>query len=150
MAQQAYVFDAVLDDFRGVRRVVAVRADQTLDDLHRALQDAFGWSDDHLYSFWLSGEYLVRDKSQYMPLADGFVPGRETRAVRSSNSALADLEIEPGRRIAYLYDFGEQWKVALTLRAVEAVAERSYPRVVEGVGERPRRPAAVAGAARAA
>jgi len=56
------VFDAVLVsglavDVRGVSVRVAVRADQHLTALHDALQEAFGWLDDHLYSFWLDGRF---------------------------------------------------------------------------------------------
>jgi hypothetical protein len=40
-----------------VEREVSVRSDQTLIDLHRVLQEAFAWDDDHLYSFWLDGEF---------------------------------------------------------------------------------------------
>lgn len=39
--------------YRDVRRVIAVREDLTLVDLHYALQSAFGWDDDHLYAFWI-------------------------------------------------------------------------------------------------
>ncbi|MCA1697785.1 MAG: plasmid pRiA4b ORF-3 family protein, partial [Actinobacteria bacterium] len=47
------------------RRKLAVRSEQTLVDLHHALQDAFDWDDDHLYSFWLKGEFWGRDGSEY-------------------------------------------------------------------------------------
>lgn len=140
MTQQVYVFDAQLDDLRGVRRTVAVRADQSLADLHRALQDGFGWPDNHLYAFWLSGEFLGRDGSEYTPLVDGFEPGRFTRAIKSADTALADLELETGQQIAYLFDFGDQWRVRLVLRELRAGDGGTYPRVIEGVGEAPRRP----------
>jgi len=139
MAKQAYVFDAQLDHLRGVRRTVAVRADQSLADLHRALQEAFSWSDDHLYAFWLSGEFFAHDGSEYAPLVDGFKPGRFTRAIKSAETALADLELEIHQPIAYLFDFGDQWRVRLVLRELAADDGRPYPRVVEGVGEAPRR-----------
>jgi hypothetical protein len=139
MAKQAYVFDAQLDDLQGVRRTVAVRADQSLAGLHRALQEGFGWADDHLYSFWLSGEFLAHDGSEYTPLVDGFKPGRFTRAIKSADTALADLELAVGQPIAYLFDFGDQWRVRLVLREVCANDGGPYPRVIEGVGEAPRR-----------
>lgn len=139
MAKQAYVFDAQLDDLRGVRRTVAVRADQSLAELHFALQEAFGWSDDHLYAFWLSGEFLAHDGSEYTPLVDGFKPGRFTRAIKSAATALADLELEIGQPIAYLFDFGDQWRVRLIVREFAADDGGPHPRVIEGVGETPRR-----------
>jgi antitoxin ParD1/3/4 len=50
MAKQAYVLNAKLDGWQGVRRMIAVRADQTLAEVHDALQAAFNWHDDHLYA----------------------------------------------------------------------------------------------------
>ena len=41
----------------GVRARLAVAADQQLTALHDAIQEAFGWYDDHLYSFWLGGDF---------------------------------------------------------------------------------------------
>lgn len=40
-----------------VVRTIAIRADQTLEQLHEALRLAFGWADPHLYSFWLTGKF---------------------------------------------------------------------------------------------
>jgi hypothetical protein len=50
MAKQTYVFNAKLDGWEDVRGTIAVRADQTLADLHDVLQAAFGWDNDHLYA----------------------------------------------------------------------------------------------------
>ena len=66
MPHQTYVFTAELVGFEGVRRTVAVRNDLTLVDLHYALQSAFGWDDDHLYSFWLDGSFWGAESSHYM------------------------------------------------------------------------------------
>ena len=66
MAKQAYVFNAKLDRWQGVRRTIAVRADQTLADLHDALQAAFDWDNDHLYAFWLDGKFWSRDGTEYV------------------------------------------------------------------------------------
>lgn len=37
-------------------RTVALRSEQTLADLHRAIQNAFKWDSDHLYSFYMNGQ----------------------------------------------------------------------------------------------
>lgn len=42
-----------------VVRTIAVREDQTLEQLHEALRLTFGWGDPHLYSFWLSGKRSI-------------------------------------------------------------------------------------------
>ena len=142
MPSPVYVFDAELVGFRGVRRRLAVRSEQTLVDLHHALQDAFGWDDDHLYSFWLKGEFWGRDGSEYThpfhaaqpsplgPFATGPAP-------RTAKTKLNRLRLRKGQRIAYLFDFGDEWRVQVVLREIETDDGGRYPRIVEGVGEAP-------------
>jgi hypothetical protein len=144
MAKQAYVFIAKLDGWPGVRRSIAVRADQTLADLHDALQAAFDWDNDHLYAFWLDGKFWSRNGTQYvhpfelelnpfegwdLPIAK---PRRKSAAVR-----LSRLQLAPGQRIAYLFDFGDEWHVRLTLREITTADGDPYPRILESVGEAP-------------
>lgn len=140
--RQVYVLRADLIGFRGVRRTIAVRADQTLVDVHDALQSAFGWDDDHLYSFWLKGTFWARDGSEYThpfhaeqpnplgPFAIGPAP-------RSATARLDRLRLSKGQRIAYLFDFGDEWRVTLTVRDVTTDDGLSYPRLVEATGEAP-------------
>jgi len=44
---------------------------QTLVTLHKAIQRAFVWYDDHLYSFFLSGRKWDRDSEYTKPLMKG-------------------------------------------------------------------------------
>jgi hypothetical protein len=60
-----YIFRAALVGVRGVSRKLAVRADKTLEDVHRLLQAAFEWDDDHLYAFWPSGKFWVLGSSAW-------------------------------------------------------------------------------------
>ena len=46
-SSDVYVFRAALVGFRGVSRKLGVRSDQTLVDVHKLLQKAFEWDDDH-------------------------------------------------------------------------------------------------------
>jgi hypothetical protein len=39
-----------------VWRDIELAEDQTLEDLHLAIQQAYCWHDDHLYSFYMSGK----------------------------------------------------------------------------------------------
>jgi hypothetical protein len=142
MPSPVYIFKAELMGFRGVRRTLAVRSGQTLVDLHHALQGAFEWDDDHLYSFWLRGEFWGRDGSEYThpfhaaqpstlgPFAAGPAP-------KSAKTRLIRLRLRKGQRIAYLFDFGDEWRVRLMLREIETDDGGHYPRIVESVGEAP-------------
>jgi hypothetical protein len=135
MIRQVYVFSAHLEGDQGVRRTIAVRSDQTLVDLHHGLQMAFGWDDDHLYSFWLGGKFRARDGTEYthpFALESDRVAGR-----KSSEQRLDRLRLTRGKRIAYLFDFGDEWRVLLGLRTVTADDGGRYPRLLESVGEAP-------------
>lgn len=142
MPKQVYVFAAGLVGFPGVRRTVAVRSDQTLVDLHDALRFAFEWDDDHLYSFWLDGKFWSRTGDEYThpwhaaepnPL-EGFVIGPSPR---SAEVRLDRIELTKGQRIAYVFDFGDEWRLRLTLRQVTDDDGQQYPRLLKSVGDAP-------------
>jgi hypothetical protein len=135
-----YLFDARLVGFRGVRRSLALLGEQQLTDLHEALQAAFGWGDDHLYTFWLGGAFWAQDGSEYAhpwhaAEPDHLMPGEAPP--RSAAISLDRLGLEAGQRIAYVFDFGDEWRVTLTLRAIGADDGGRYPRLVELVGDAP-------------
>ena len=142
MPKQVYVFTANLVGFPGVRRTVAIHGEQTLVDLHDALQLAFAWDDDHLYSFWLDGKFWSRAGDEYThpwhaaepgPFA-GFGLGPEPQ---SAETRLDHLALTKGQRIAYVFDFGDEWRVRLTLRQVMADDGLPYPRLLKAVGDAP-------------
>lgn len=125
------VFDAELLNARGVRARLAVRADQHLTALHDAIQEAFGWHDDHLYSFWLDGTFWGDDDAEYTS------PDMAEEGTRTADVALAELDLADGARIAYVFDFGDDWRVRLTLRERAEPDGGSYPRVLERKGTPP-------------
>ena len=132
--QQTYVFRAELMGFQGVRRTITVREDLTLVDLHYALQSAFGWDDDHLYSFWLDGGFWASEDAHYMhPYHATSVdpPGK------SACARLADLDMFEGQRIAYVFDFEREWRVQLELCEIRAAQGRAVARCVEREGMAP-------------
>lgn len=53
---KSYIFHVSLPGTGRTWRKVELTSDQTLEDLHYAIQTAYGWGADHLYSFFMSGE----------------------------------------------------------------------------------------------
>ena len=134
MTQQTYVFTAELVGFEGVRRTICVRDDLTLVDLHYALQSAFGWDDDHLYSFWLDGSFWASEDAHYMHpyhAASLDPPGK------SACAHLNDLGLSQGQRIAYEFDFDRHWRLALDLREIRAGEGPAVARCIEREGKVP-------------
>jgi len=134
-SRHVFVFRARLVGVRGVRRRVAVRGDQTLAHLHGALQEAFGWADDHLYAFWLDGVHWSRRGVEFTD--PGHARELGDPSTRSARVRLGDLGLEPGQKIAYVFDFGDEWRVELTVARVDADDGGIYPRLLESTGEAP-------------
>jgi pRiA4b ORF-3-like protein len=124
-------FDAVLDNVDGVRRSIEVREDQTLVDLHDGIQEAFEWMNDHLYSFWLDGRFFGDRSTEYT------APIEPDEDVATADTTISGLGLEPGARIAYVFDFGDNWRVGLRLAERKEAQEVRYPRVVASEGEAP-------------
>lgn len=126
-----YVFEADLLDAPDVHARLAVRADQHLTSLHDAIQEAFGWYDDHLYSFWLDGRFWGDKKSEIT------APVTPDDAERTADLPIAELDLAIGTRIAYVFDFGDEWRVMLTLRERTQSDAGTYPRVLGRAGTPP-------------
>jgi hypothetical protein len=131
MAAQAYVFKTRLLGVRGVTRTVAVLGNQQLDHLHDVLQDAHGWANDHLYAFWLTGRFW-RDPDQMYSMPFELGPDEKSTEVRVDR-----LGLELEQKLAYVFDFGDEWRVLLTLAKVEDADAGPYPRVLASRGEAP-------------
>jgi hypothetical protein len=108
-----------------VWRRLLVPGEIRLDCLHEVIQVAMGWFDYHMHVFsTASGEYGVPDPEL------GF---------RDEHQAmLSRLVCEPGDRIRYTYDFGDNWEHEIVLEKVLcAEPEQLYPTCVAGKGACP-------------
>lgn len=90
-----------------------------LDELHEAIQAAFGWLDCHLHRF-ASGP-SVWDPSSTMYLCPFDVDEGEDEGVPESQVRVDEVLAEPGDVLHYVYDYGDSWEHVVTL---EAVTER--------------------------
>jgi hypothetical protein len=110
-----FVFDAELVSgmaiqVRGVSARIAVASHEHLTALHDAIQQAFGWGDDHLYSFWLDGRFWGDDRAEYVR------PGTPDSKNATADLPLEELSLDVGAKIAYVFDYGDEWRVTLTVR----------------------------------
>lgn len=115
---EIYVFDAKLEQWgpyvRGpADRRLALPANRTLADLHALIQEAFEWDDDHLYSFWLDGKFWGADETEYTLPFD-----LDERGASSSEVRMDTLRLAQGQKIAYIFDFGDEWRVSLKLTEI--------------------------------
>jgi hypothetical protein len=127
----AFVFDAVLLNAHGVRARLAVLERQPLTALHDAIQQAFGWWDDHLYSFWLDGSFFGDQQFELT------TPDMPDAGVATADVPIAELGLGIGQRLAYVFDFGDDWRVRLTVRDRIGADAGDHPRVLELRGTPP-------------
>ena len=69
---KTYTFHVSIPGFGRVWRKIEMEVNQTLEDLHLAIQAAFDFDDDHLYSFFMSGR--AWDESTEYSLPEGVDP----------------------------------------------------------------------------
>jgi hypothetical protein len=125
------IFHAKLMNAHNVSARLAVRADQHLTALHDAIQEAFGWLDDHLYSFWLDGSFWGDRASEITS------PDVPDEGIRTADLPIAELDLAIGAKIAYVFDFGDEWRVGLELKGSEEPDAARYPRVLTRTGQAP-------------
>ncbi|MHB8650597.1 MAG: IS1096 element passenger TnpR family protein, partial [Gaiellaceae bacterium] len=117
-----------------VVRTVAVREDQTLEQLHEALRLAFGWADPHMYAFWMSGKWWDKESVKYQT---PFELDPLNKKVQSGRVPLAEIGLRKGKAIAYLFDFGDEWRLLLKVVDRWEADDGSYPMLVEATGTPP-------------
>jgi hypothetical protein len=113
------VIRATLDWFTPVWRDIVVSDNQTLITLHMAIQRAFQWDDDHLYSFFMSGcEWDSQESMSYCEPTSLREEGVSHPNERSANVKLSALRLRIDQKIAYVYDYGDNLSVNLVVRKI--------------------------------
>jgi hypothetical protein len=119
-----------------VWRRIEVASDLGLDDLHDVLQVLFGWQDYHLHRFTAGPE---RDPGAAFAcpadLAEAFDddPAMPTWDVR-----VDELLAEPGERLHYQYDYGDNWWLTLEVEDVaDGTVSPGRASLLEGAGAGP-------------
>ncbi len=113
-----------------VWRTIEIAANQTLDALHYAIQDAVDFDRDHLYSFYMSNQAWDDGTAYNSPYTDG---------PSASSVKIEELDLRMKQRFLYLFDYGDEHRFEVQLIDVnpDAPPDESYPRVLERHGEDP-------------
>ena len=125
-----FLFDAELLNVSGVNAKVAVAGHEHLTALHDAIQQAFTWENDHLYSFWVDGQFWGD------AAAERVVPGAPDTDSKTADVPVDELRLKIGAEIAYVFDYGDEWRVMLTLRE-RINGSDAIPRVSDRRGTAP-------------
>jgi hypothetical protein len=142
---RVFVVKVCLKNNKRIWRRIAIRGDQTLDDLHEAIFDAFDRDDEHLYSFYfLNPGERGRDRMKGAKEYTHPFNAKKSKGMLgfplpdASQAKIAALPLAKGSKFEYLFDFGDSWWHELTVESTDGVPDdRPYPRVVEAKGKSP-------------
>jgi hypothetical protein len=120
----------LLDADPAIWRRIEVPADATLKTLHDVIQLVMGWYDGHLHHFAIGNTLYGK------PM--GFDDALDAEMVSETRMKLARLVDAGERAFEYVYDYGDDWHVAVVLESY-APAEQGvvYPRLIEGAQSGP-------------
>jgi hypothetical protein len=110
-----------LDDSNpAIWRRLDLRSDLMLDVVHQVVQDAFGWADSHLHRFALGGGVWDRDSEIFLCPYDVANPQDEIDMAGTPevDVRLDEAVSEPGDRLRYGYDYGDDWQLTLRLEKI--------------------------------
>ncbi len=129
-----YKFRVILDTEDDVFRDIAILEDDTLEDLHNAIVNAFGFDGLEIASFYTCDDQWTQDEE--ISLFDtGDVPGEQKIM---SDYQLSELLNEDQTKIIYVYDFINMWTFLVELAAVEEqTVGATYPETLFSHGEMP-------------
>jgi hypothetical protein len=98
----------------------------TFLDLHRAIQDACGWADYHLYNF------LDPQGKRTLARAPYEDPFDEEDAPTANKVKLASHFARKGAKCVYVYDYGDDWHHLVVLKRAAELPDRFTRRLVDG------------------
>ncbi len=129
-----YKFRAILDAEEDVFRDIAIDENDTLEDLHNAIVNAFGFDGLEVASFYTCDD--TWNQEDEIPMFDaGDTPGENKTMADYQLSDLLDTE---NTKIIYVYDFINMWTFLVELAAVEEKeAATTYPNLLFSHGEMP-------------
>jgi hypothetical protein len=119
-----YKFRVILDAEEDVFRDIAIDEEDTLEDLHNTIVNAFGFDGSEVASFYTCDDQWNQEDE--ISLFDtGDVPGQQKIM---SDYSLNQLLSKEQTKIIYVYDFINMWTFFVELAAIEeAESGATYP-----------------------
>lgn len=129
-----YKFRVILDNSDDIFRDIAIKSEDTLEDLHNAIINSFGFDGSEVGSFYTcTDEWEQEDEIPQFDMDE--TPGSKNSM---SNFVLEDILHKDSTKIIYVYDFFNMWTFFVELAAMEEEElEKSYPATLFAMGNIP-------------
>jgi hypothetical protein len=118
-----------------ISRVIEIRGDQTLEQLHEAIFHAYDRWEQHLFEFQFGKRPFDPDGPNY-GIAEGKPKKKGPGDARTTR--MDDLGLKPESVFGYWFDFGDDWYHQVQVERIEqAIPTVTYPRVIKRIGKSP-------------
>jgi len=123
-----------------ISRTIEIRGDQTLEDLHLVIFQAFDREDEHMYEFQFGGKGPNDPKARRYGLSAPFED--ETKKVELAEdvtqTTLDALKLKKDEAFGYWFDFGDDWWHQINVLSIEKKTSKGeYPKVIKRIGQSP-------------
>ena len=122
-------------------RKIAIGSEQTLDELHEAIFDAFHREEEHLYTFFFpkkpttSKRVIMKSPAISPPIDNDSIDfGQDGSSVEIT---IGELRLKPGQKFYYLFDWGDEWWHELTFEGEIEFQGEELPAVTVKKGDSP-------------
>ena len=132
-----YKFRITLDVLDDVFRDIAIRKTDSLEDLHNAIIQAFGFESQEMASFYMSDEEWNQGEEIALEnMSDAQAPTK-----LMFDTYLEDILSEKQTKLIYVYDFLNMWTFYVELADItEPESGRNYPDLLFAQGQLPENP----------
>lgn len=121
-----FIFKINIDD---ASRTLSISGEDTLDDLHLAIQEVYRFRNDHLYSFSFDPQRLHPKKSYHSP-EGGEYPF-------ASEVSIGQLHLYVGQRLLYVFDYGDWWEFSIEVISITEEPHQGKFTLLQQQGEGP-------------
>lgn len=129
-----YKFRAILDVEEDIFRDIAILAEDTLEDLHNAIFNSFGFDGMEVASFYTC-DSTWNQEDEISLFDTGDVLGEQKIM---SDYQLSDILDKENTKIIYVYDFINMWTFLVELASIEdEIVGNTYPETLFSHGEMP-------------
>ena len=129
-----YKFRVILDNEDDVFRDIAILSDDTLEDLHNAIFNSFGFDGMEVGSFYTCDD-TWNQEDEISLFDSGDVLGEQKIM---SDYKLSDILDNENTKIIYVYDFINMWTFLVELASIEEITTGGiYPETIFSHGDMP-------------
>ena len=117
-------------------RTLEIRGDQTLEELHEIIFEAFNRDDEHLYEFQIGGKGPNDPKARHYSLPES--AEAIELAGNVDKTTMDALKLKKDESFGYVFDFGDEWWHQINVLAIEEkTLQGKYPKIIKKVGKSP-------------